>query len=163
MQTTTNHKKGGELCKPWGVGRGRVATGWLSSHGLIEVVHNLRIISGGDDDEVGGTTLRKKSHTERFLPNNRADLKPKLNTYRSTVTIEFCVVDTYIDYTYINQTLDRQPTCMRLKTRPISPHMSCAQETRSLSDLWWCLMILLIASLSMVCTSASSSWSTPAE
>ena len=76
-----------ELCKPWGVGRGRVATGWLSSHGLIEVVHNLRIISGGDD-EVGGTTLRKKSHTERFLPNNRADLKPKLNTYRSRVTLE---------------------------------------------------------------------------
>ena len=70
------------------MGRGRVATGWLSSHRLIEVVHNLRIISGGDDDEVGGTTLRKKSHTERFLPNNRADLKPKLNTYRSTVTIE---------------------------------------------------------------------------
>ena len=90
-----------ELCKPWGVGRGRVATGWLSSHGLIEVVHNLRIVSGGDD-QVGGTTLRKKSHTERFLPNNRADLKPKLNTYKLTVTIEFCVVDTYIDFTYIN-------------------------------------------------------------
>ena len=87
MQWQNNHKGEVELCKPWGVGRGRVATGWLPSHGLIEVVHNLRIISGGDD-EIGGTTLRKKSHTERFLPNNRADLKPKLNTYRSTIMPE---------------------------------------------------------------------------
>ena len=54
-------------------------------------------------------------------------------------------------------------TCMRLWTNPNSPHMSWAQETRSLRDLWWCLMILLIASLSMVCTSVSSSWPAPAE
>ena len=52
---------------------------------------------------------------------------------------------------------------MRLWTSPNSPHISWAQETRSFSDLWWCLMILLMASLSIVCTSVSSNWPAPAE
>ena len=100
--TVLFQRESSQVDKPGRVSWGRIGTGWLSSYRLIEVVHNLGIkwdqeknenmmrprkrmrIWWGQGKEAKVGTLRKKSHTERFFPNKRADLNPKLNTCTST-------------------------------------------------------------------------------